>query len=152
MTGSSTQARRPRGLPSGGQFSAVARAETGPTLIDDAESAARLAFETLLKVHPARALALWEGWQAPLAKAEYPEMGVRDTGDGGRCFTDPYTGQDTTVTVDDIAIRRCRSFPIDVEDDVVTFDYDEDSHPENFVLRSGSTGLPVCLPDGWTVE
>lgn len=146
----------------------------GTTDLSPAAAAVRDAFAALAQSEPEAVRTLFQQFEGIVRDADYPQLIVEKRNDPDGCeghesldgahmgettycdgacnptkvLLDPYTREETGVIAEDVSTRWTYDEDPDVEDGVVSFNF-EGGDFESLVYLSTATERPVCLPDGW---
>lgn len=133
------------------------------TTIDALTKRATRAFAALVALAPEVAADLYQSaFDQMVTNAEYPRLSFRqaDPGDPSSVasFIDPYTGDDTTLIVEDWAVEHTRVTDLngvwlsDPAGPSLQIDFDHKADFDTALFKSAITDKPVRLPEGWRVQ
>lgn len=97
-----------------------------------------------------------------VTNADYPQLQYRpedpENENSYAALIDPYTGEETNIVVQDVAVHHTTFDDIsgvdfdDPDNPTFSLDYDHEGEFEHFVYKSEASGKPVSLPEGWSEQ
>jgi hypothetical protein len=133
------------------------------TTTDALTKRATRAFAALIAHAPEVAADLYQStFDNLVTNAEYPRLSFRPADPAKASlvasFIDPYTGEDTTLVVEDWAVEHTRVTDFngvwlsDPAGPSLQIDFDHKADFDTALFKSSITDKPVRLPEGWRVQ